>query len=411
MQSFIIKLKPNRSANGGADNCLGVKKTSPNGFKIKVNKTSLGPATNVKNNGTIIRTIAGFNGLIKTNQNVTAKVPSPDFGTKTTKYKITNNGTDQPRTLSQIQNLTTSSNVITASVPSMESDTSKENIAKSAESAPCLSSVTSSKSLTSGCSSISETTPNFIVKSTICSSSPIVTSSIKLKNSSSPSSTLLSSSSPNSIPHYTIQVKSPNKGQTIASPTISSTSFLPIKLSDSNNNVAKPSNTPQGLQRPQPIFVRKDLTTDEGLLLKQEEAGSSSDFPLTIINGKKDSQTTASVITTNGNKVMRTFCLTTNKNAANGGNIFNGRKILGRSVKMNLSDLAKSHKINVIGRSSFVPVSIRICTCSFLLHSLFHVLSQFIMQSTYHHFKLYIRYLFQPYYVTLRQNATYDSIK
>lgn len=371
MQSFIIKVRR------GDRNGLSGHTTK----KIRLNKSTLQKASS-PNSDRVIQVISEISDLINLNDKL---------GTNASKNIVKYRTNTQPRTLSQIQNFP-NSNVVTSitniqqckvrntsnstsvvpsiavnqvrtvnsaaktsnssiwSTPSGTSTITVGNIQPKTESTV----LASRSSVPNCCVLTTKSSASVSSNSTFKSATPlVVTSQNQVKSATIlTSASVQSKNNTDSQPHYTIQLKTPKNS--VGSPTITSTSFTPIKPSDS-----KPPNS--GVQRPQPIFIRKDLGAKENSTnflsesmndIKSDLDDDEYDDDDDDFDEKEDCSSAP----------IRTFCVSTgscktNSRPCSDSSCYNRFNKSNRVLKIS-TDSSRSPKINVIGKSSFVPVSI-----------------------------------------------------
>lgn len=356
MQSYIIKVR--RSDRNGLQ---GIK-------KIKLNKSPFPRGGN--GNDEVFRALSEIKELIKTKG-------ISKLSTNGTKNVLKYRTNSQLGTLSQIQNFP-SNNVIT-SITNIDNSKVKTCVTassiaptyshqgnpvvvssiqpqatniqtsfvvtshsyKSKEvSSPAIASLQHSNSNFSTTVRSSTGTSTYPTALTITKPSTIL-STTTIQNKSP-----LNTSRSDAIPQYTFQVKTPKSS--IGSPTISSTSYTPIKTHDSRTqNVT------------QPIFIRKDLSSRDDL------SNSSSDYKYEVKSDLDEEEFDEDFDEKDifPCQPIRTFSVNTGQNkhvlthSLNNAIQNNGTNKFCRTMKVSLADLSKAPKINVIGRSSFVPVS------------------------------------------------------
>ncbi|XP_018018547.1 probable serine/threonine-protein kinase DDB_G0282963 isoform X2 [Hyalella azteca] len=386
MQSFIIKVR--RGDRNGHSGGHAMK-------KIRLNKSQLQKSSS-SNSDRMIQVISEISDLIKFNgMSKLASVPQKNI----VKYRTN----VQPRTLSQIQNLP-NSNVVT-SITNIEPTKVKNSISScvvpplpvnqvrsvnsinSIAKAPCVASTAWSaspgtatitvgniqpktdchSSVRTGAITVGSIQPKSdcilpSVKTVTTSSSGICVKSIisphvVTSQNNTKAATIFTTSSiqrsSNSLihesqPHYTIKLKTTKNS--IGSPTITSTSFTPIKPSDS-----KPPSL--NLHRPQPIFIRKDLSVKENSvsLLNDVKNDDKSDWDEEDFDEDFDDGEVSSA-------PIRTFCVSTGSCKSSSRPCLDAacyNRYNKHSKLLNIaSDASRSQKINVIGKSSFVPVNL-----------------------------------------------------
>ncbi|KAF2358996.1 Myc-type basic helix-loop-helix (bHLH) domain [Trinorchestia longiramus] len=363
MQSFIIKVRRGERFSAAGGHTMK---------KIRLNKSQLQKG-NSPSSEQMIQVISEISDLIKFNG--VSKLNPGGASKNVVKYRTN----AQPRTLSQIQNFP-NSNVVTSitniehckvkssasssMVPSVEI-----NQVKSVNSTAKTSSAPSSLWSSSTGSAATITVGNIPPKAdsqfprAIVSSAPasgccikplstpiVVTSPNNLKTSLNFTNSSFQRST-NSIindtqPHYTIQLKTSKNS--IGSPTITSTSTTPVKTIES-----KPPSLSS--QRPHPIFIRKDLGAKEDSvpMLNDPKNDEKSDWDDEEFDEDFDDREMTSA-------PIRTFCVSTGSCKSNSRPCLDAScyKRYSKSKVFKIStDSSRSQKVNVIGKSSFVPVN------------------------------------------------------
>ena len=330
-------------------------------------------------------------GLLRALKELIRTKGIPKLGSNDMKNVLKYRTNAQPRTLSQIQNFP-SKNVIT-SITNIDNSKVKTCVTSTAHYLnPVATSVVPTNNIQTSfvvtsnthnnnfnnakvsyadaaaqpiISTIQTSNTNFTTcvkpTSTIQSSSPYQTSmtisrpnNILNNSVTNQNRSALNNSRADSIPQYTFQVKTPKNS--IGSPTITSTSFTPIKTTENrlqNTNLQ---------QRSQPIFIRKDLSH------RDDYSNSTSDYKYEVKSDLDEEEFDEDFDEKDifPSQPVRTFCVSTgsNKNGLNSApnnGLSNNNNVnkFNRTVKVSMGDFSRGpSKINVIGRSSFVPVSI-----------------------------------------------------